>query len=205
MKKFIETNEPYMDDWHDQIVEAVSTGDPKDLQESLGKYIPFKVKKHIKGKAYDASFVLEQDGEVIRKYHVSIGKQVKSNVSSDFGKVSSMFHTIIFSEENAGIGVANLEGGTGLYVLNTVARIVLEFARSAHPKGFTFTAAQTGDTGGTANSRRKAYRALSLMLGKEAGYVNITRQSAMTTGSFYLMKKGLFEAWQDAINSNGVS
>lgn len=193
-------DEQYMLDWYDKIIEDVKT--EVSLKESLGKYIPFKVKKHPKGHAYKATFDVEQDGIIIRSYDVTIGKESKSSVTSDFGKVSSKFQSIIFSERSAGVGIANLEGGTGLYVLNTVARIVLEYTRKNNPKGFTFTASETGGTGGTSQSRRKAYRALSLMLGKEAGFVNITKQMAMTTGLFYLMTKNLFEAWQDAIYSS---
>jgi len=198
-------NEKYMSDWHDTIVEAIQTGNPKDLRESLGRYIPFKVKKKVKGGGYEASFVIEKDGEVIRKYRVTIGKANKSSVSSDYGKVSSKFGTIMFFEKSAGAGIANLEGGTGLFVLNTVARIVLEYSRKNHPEGYTFTAAQTSEDDGTPQSRRKAYRALALMLGKEAGYVNITKTQAMTTGAFYIMRQDLFERWQDAVASGAAA
>ncbi len=193
-------NEKYMEEWHDKIVEAVQTGDSRVLDESLSKYIPFKVKKKIKG-SYEASFVVEQDGEVIRTYRVTIGKDHPVAVRTDFGKVKMHVQTIIFSEAAAGTGIANLEGGTGLYVLNTVARIVLEYSRKNSPKGFDFTAAETGGDSGTTQSRRKAYRALAMMLGKEAGFVNLTKQQAMTTGHFYIMAKHLFEKWQDAVNA----
>jgi len=204
MKKIKEVlDEKYMLDWHDKIINDIKTEVP--LKESLGQYIPFKVKRHTKGGGYEASFVVEKDGVKLRSYKVTIGKVNKSAVSSDYGKVSSKFASIIFSEKDAGVGIANLEGGTGLYVLNTVARIVLEFARQNNPQGFTFTAAQTSNDDGTPQSRRKAYRALALMLGKEAGYVNITKVQAMTTGAFYIMRHDLFEAWQDAVNSSGIS
>lgn len=200
MRKNLDLNEVVYNNWSNNIFELAKTGDKKRLMDSLGKYIPFKVKKKIKG-SYEASFVVEQDGEVIRTYKVTIGKDHPVSVSTDFGKVKMHVQTIIFSEAAAGIGIANLEGGTGLYVLNTVARIVLEYSRKNKPKGFDFTASETGGGEGTTQSRRKAYRALAMMLGKEAGFVNLTKQQAMTTGHFYIMSKHLFERWQDAVNS----
>jgi len=206
MRKENLLDDKYMSEWTDKIVEAVQTGNPKDLYESLGQYIPFKVKKHPKGNAYEATFDVEKDGETIRSYRVTIGKDHQVATSTDFGKVKMHVQTIIFSEAQAGVGVANLEGGTGLYVLNTVARIVLEYARTAHPKGFDFTAAEThNNDGGTTSSRRKAYRALAMMLGKDAGFVNLTKQKAMETGHFYIMEHNLFEKWQDAMNQSGLS
>jgi hypothetical protein len=176
----------------------------------MDKVFPFKVKKSGKGK-FSASFNINLDGEPIRKYVVTIGKPNKSSVSSDFGKVSSNFQTIMFNEATSGYGQANLDGGMGIYVLNTVARIVLEYTKKANPQGFTFTAAESsvnsnsdGNQVGHSNSRRKAYRALALMVGTGAGFVNITKNSAMTTGSFYLMKNDLFQKWQDAVNSNSI-
>lgn len=199
-------NEKYMEEWHDTIIEAIKTGKPKVLKEIMDKVFPFKIKKSGKS-GFKAEFNVELDGQPIRKYTVVIGGPAKRSVDSDYGKVSSTFQTITFSEKQASYGVADLEGGMGTYVLNTVARIVLEYTNKNRPKGFDFTAAQspTNNGVGHSDSRRKAYRALAMMVGVQAGFVNITKQSAMQTGSFFLMQKDLFERWQDAINSSGIS
>ncbi len=209
MRKFISeqiVNEKCMEEWHDTIIEAYQSSSPKALNEIMDKVFPFKIKK--KGKnGFVATFNIELDGSPIRKYTVNIGGPSKASVDSDFGKVASTFQSITFKEATASYGQANLDGGMGIYVLNTVARIVLEYTKTAKPKGFTFTAAQSSTEGGIghADSRRKAYRALALMVGKGAGFVNITKVKAMQTGSFYLMQNDIFQKWQDAISTNNLN
>ncbi len=194
--KIIEKENVY-DEWADLYIESVISG---KLHESLGKYLPFKVKKK-GGLAYYATFNVEitegpETGKIY-KYQVEITKATPQNVSSDYGKVRTKFNGLTFKEASASYGIATLPGHTGMYVLNTVARIVLNFVQESNSPGLHFTASEA--------SRRKAYRALTLMLQKASGHVNITKDSAMNTGSFYLMRKDLFEGWQDAINQSVVS
>ena len=193
--RYVIENDKYKSDRYESVMELATTGNPLSLKESLGKYIPFKIMKS-KGDGFSATFDVKKDDEPIRSYKVTIGVNEKVAVSTDFGKVRAKFRTIIFKEEEAGFGVANLEGGTGLYVLNTVARVILEYIRKNNPEGFKFTAAATGAAG---TGRRKAYKALIMMLSREADYVDLTKSTEMSTGSFYLMRKDLFERWQDAL------
>lgn len=199
------------DEWADSINELAIKSNGRALSESLGKVLPFKVKK--KGnKAYFATFDLditagERAGQKIT-FKVTIDKTAPYNVESDYGKVRSKFNYLMFNSTVGGYGMADLPGHTGMYVLNTVARIVLNFANEASPAGIHFTAAEspTSDDGvGHKDSRRKAYRALAMMLQKDSGTVNITKKSAMINGSFFLMRKDLFESWQDAVNTNATT
>ena len=189
-------DESYFDKWGDAVIESIVTGKSKILTETLSKYIPFKVKKR-GSLAYYAEFTVDlTDGRKL-KYNVTVGKTSKRGIASDYGKVKSKFSTIMFKEAGSGYGIATLPGNTGMYVLNTVARVILNFIEEAKPSGFTFSASEP--------SRRKAYRALTLMLEKRSGYVNITKKKAMEDGNFYLMRKDLFESWQDAVNQSGIS
>lgn len=189
-------DENYFDQWHDAIVESIVTGKSKILTETLSKNIPFKIKKS-GSLAFFATFELDLTTGTKLQYRVSVKKTTQYHANSDYGKVKSKFSYIEFTEKSGGYGISSLPGHAGMYVLNTIAKIILRFTDEAKPAGLTFSASET--------SRRKAYRALSLMLEKRAGYVNITKKLAMENGTFYLMRKDLFVKWQDIVNQSGLS
>jgi len=160
------------------------------LNELFDEYFRISVKKNNK-KNYIAKFKVPiEDREVEYTVTISYNDKSSKTFKTDLlGKIKLFSATVLFSSNEAGMGVPNYGAGAHqAHILSTVGKCVEYYTKNFNPMSISFIAA------GNIESRKKVYVILCRELEKRLNYKYVLKpKTSMATNTFLVVENKTYQ------------